>query len=155
MGLIRDYLFGRQIKFQDSKLGELTTKIKTENPSINYTWAGTIKLSGQRKETYFILEGNSTGPYKSQLGSVHRIIDSLDNIIVTIDKELKGRQNIKPRFMKEWTKDYHLGMVTPYDPYVKGIERKFELNFEPLDEDDLEYVNLVWDNDRLVEIRTL
>ena len=152
MGLISNFLFGREIKIQDNKIGVLTTKIKSDNPSINYTWTGEPKLAGQKKPTVFILEGNSLGPYKDQLKGVHRIVDTLDNIIYQIDKELKGRQKIKQRFMNDWTKDFYLAAITPYDPGVKGEGKQFEINFEPLDEDDTDYVGLLWNNDELKEI---
>jgi hypothetical protein len=152
MGLF-DFLFGRQVKFQDSIIGELTTKVKKDNPSINYTWTGSTKLTGQLKETFFILEGNNHGPYKDQLNSVHRIVDTLNDIIASVDREIKGMQNVKPRYMRDWTKEYHLAMVSPYDPNVKGVGKKFEVNFEPLDEKDLDYIGLIWDNGKLIEIK--
>ena len=44
-------------------------------------------------------------------------------------------------------------MVSPYDPNVKGVGKKFEVNFEPLDEKDLDYIGLIWDNGKLIEIK--
>jgi hypothetical protein len=152
MGLISEFIFGRQIKIQDDKLGELTAKVKSDNPSINYTWTGEHKLAGQIKPTVFILEGNNLGPYGEQLKAVHRIVDTLDNIIAQVDKELKGRPNIKQRFKGNWTKEFYLAAVTPYDPDVKGEGKQFEINFEPIKEDDTNYVGLLWNNDRLTEI---
>lgn len=63
MGLISEFFFGRLTKIQDKKIGELKTKIKSDNSSINYTWTGEHKLDGQAKPTVFILEGNNLGPY--------------------------------------------------------------------------------------------
>lgn len=152
MGLISDFLFGRQIKIQDNKIGELTTKVKGDNPSINCTWTGEHKLAGQKKPTAFILEGNNMGPYGDQLKGVHRIVDTLDSIIAQVDKELKGRLNIKQRFKDDWSKDFYLAAITPYDPDVKGEGKQFEINFEPIKENDTDYVRLLWDNGRLTEI---
>lgn len=152
MGLISEFLFGRQIKIQDNKIGELTAKVNGDNPSINYTWTGEHNLTGQRKPTVFILEGNNVGPYRDQLKGVHRIVDTLDNIIAQVDKELKGRLNIKQRFKGDWTKEFYLAAITPYDPDVKGEGKQFEINFEPIREDDTDYVGLLWNNDRLTEI---
>lgn len=152
MGLISEFLFGRKIKIQDSKIGELTTRIKGDNPSKNYTWTGEHQLIGQGKPTVFILEGNNSGPYGDQLNGVHRIVDSLDEIIAKVDKELKGQLNIKQRFKDDWAKDFYLAAITPYNPNVKGEGKQFEINFEPISENDTDYIGLLWNNDNLTEI---
>ena len=152
MGLISEFFFGRLTKIQDEKIGELKTKVKSDNPSINYTWTGEHKLDGQAKPTVFILEGNNIGPYGEQLKSVHRIVDTIGDIIARVDKELKERLNIKQRFKNDWTKEFYVAAIVPYDPDVKGVGIQFEINFEPIKEDDTDYVGLIWNNDRLTEI---
>jgi hypothetical protein len=151
MGL-GEFLFGRLIKINDDKLGELTTKVKSDNPSINYTWTGEHKLKGQRKPTVFILEGNSFGPHGDQLKSVYRIIDTLDDITTQVDKELKGRINTKPRYKGRWTNEFYLAAIVPYNRNVRGLGNQFEIQFEPIEVDDTDYVGLIWNNDRLTEI---
>ena len=152
MGLITEFFFGRLTKIQDEKIGKLTAKIKSDNPSLNYTWTGEYKLDGQAKPTVFILEGNDVGPYGEQLKSVHRIVDTLDGIISRVDKELKERLNIKQRFKYDWTKEFYVAAIVPCDPDVKGAGIQFEISLEPIKEDDTDYVGLIWNNDRLTEI---
>lgn len=152
MGIISEFFFGRPTKIQDEKIGELKTRIKSDNPSIKYTWTGEHNLDGQAKPTSFILEGNCSGPYGEQLRSVYRIVDTIDIILEQVDKELKEQPNIKQRFKSDWTKKFYLAAIVPFNPDVKGIGTQFEINFEPIDEDDTDYVGLIWDNDRLTEI---
>jgi hypothetical protein len=151
MGL-SEFLFGRLIKISDDKLGELTTRVKNNNPSINCTWTGEHKLNGQGKPTVFILEGNNIGPYADQLKSVYRIIDTLDDITAQVDKELKGRLNTKPRYKGRWTNEFYLAAIVPYNPNVKCLGNQFEIQFEPIEEDDTDYIGLIWNNGRLTEI---
>ena len=152
MGLISDFLFGRKISIQDSKIGELKTRVRGNNPSINYTWTGEYKLQGQKKPTIFILEGNNVEPYRSHLKGLHNIIDTLDNIVEQVDKELKGRPNVKQRFKENWVKDFYLAAITPYNPNTNEDGEQFELNFEPIIEDDTDYVGFLWNNGILAEV---
>ncbi len=152
MGLIKDILFGRKVTFYDDKIGELTARVKNENPSINYTWTCEFKLDGQKGETFFILEGNSTGPYNDQIKSVHQIVDSINEIISNVDKELKGRNDIKQIFKNDWINEFYLAAINPYNPDTLDIGRKFEINFEPVKKDNTDYIGLIWDNGSLTEI---
>ena len=149
---ILKFLFGLEVKIQDPIIGELTAIIRGDNPSINYTWTGEHKLEGQIKPTVFILEGNKDGPYREQLKSIHRIVDTLDNVIDQLDSNLKQQQKIKIQYKEEWMSDFYLAAIVPYNPDIKGVGQRFEINFEPVEEDRTDYISLIWDNDRLTEI---
>lgn len=152
MGLIKDIIFGRQINIHDSRIGELTTRVKNTHPSVNYIWTGSYKLSGQKKETIFLLNGNSAGPYREQLNSVYRIIDTLGSIITSLDLEISVRQNVNSKFKNEWTKDYYLASVSSYDHKDRDNNKKFEMSFEPLNENSEYFIDLFWENDKLTNI---
>ncbi len=149
MGL-KEFFFGKQIVFSDKLIGNLETRIKIDNPTINYTWVGETQLTGQKRKTVFILEGNSQGPYKNQLKSVQRIVQNIENITKEIDLELKAAKSVKLRFKHNWVKDFYLAAITPNDTR----ENKFEVNFEPIDENDSGYVLFLWANDRISEIES-
>ncbi|MTI29520.1 hypothetical protein [Xanthovirga aplysinae] len=147
MEIIKKILFGKKINFQDPKIGTLTTRIKSNNPSIEYTWTGEYLIDDQKKETVIILEGNLNGPHKAQLNSAYRIVDELDSIIERVDNELKeNASNYKK--IKNWKEEFYFAAVTPYDQR----ENKFELNFEPIDSNNNRYVSLIWSNGQINEV---
>jgi hypothetical protein len=145
MGFFSDILLGKQVTVLDKILGELKTRIKNENPSANYTWTSEHLISGQRKKTVFILEGNYLGPDKNQLKSVYRIIDNLQEIMKTVDQKIKGTDL---NFNREWSNEFHLAAITP----IARQDNRFEVTFEPLNEDSVEYVSFVWENEKITEI---
>ncbi len=150
MSFLKDMLFGKKVSFIDTKIGELTARVKNDNSSINYTWSGEYMLSGQKKPTVFILEGNAEGPYKQQLASVYRIVDTLDSIILWVDSQLKQKENFKPIF-KDWKDTFYLAAITPYNPDTIDIRNMFEITFEPVIEKEIHYLGLTWVNDRFSE----
>lgn len=145
MGFFGDILLGKQVTVLDKILGELKTRIKKENPSTNYTWTSENLISGQRKKTVFILEGNYLGPDKIQLKSVYRIIDNLQEIMKTVDRKIK-LTNLN--YYSEWSKEFYLAAITP----IAWQDNHFEVTFEPLNEDSVRYVSFVWGNDKITEI---
>jgi len=147
MGL-KKFFWGKQVVFTDKLIGILKTRVKNENPSINYTWIGENLLNGQKRKTVFILEGNSQEPYKNQLKSVYRIVQDLENITRQINFELKSSKYTNPRFKHDWLKDFYLAAITPND--VR--ENRFEVSIEPINENDTGYVSFLWANGRISEI---
>ena len=152
MGLISDFLFGRHITIENERIGRLKARVKGDNPSINCTWTSEHQLAGQARPTVFILEGNNKGPHKEQLDSIYKIIDTLNDIVVQVDKRLKTKSDIKERYRRDWTKEFFLSAIYAYDPFTKGIERQFEVNFEPITGEDTDYITMIWDKGRLTEI---
>lgn len=147
MGFFSDILLGKQVSVLDKILGELKTRIKNENPTVNYTWTSENLISGQPKKTVFILEGNCLGPDKNQLKSFYRIIDNLYEIIKTADQKIKVT-NLK--FNREWSSEFYLAAITP----IARQDNQFEVTFEPLNEDSVEYVSFTWENDKIFEIES-
>jgi hypothetical protein len=145
---IKDYLFGQIEVFNDDLVGKLTARIKNRNPSINYTWVGEHLLSGQKKPTVFIMEGNSAGPYKDQLISTQSIVKSFTEIEEDICSNLKSQEGIKPRFISNWTSDFFISAIVPNTQN----EGSFEIIYEPVDPDDLDCVSCVWKNGQLTKI---
>ena len=145
MGFFNDILFGKQVIVLDQILGELKTRIKNENPSDNYTWTSENWIDGQRKKTVFILEGNYLGPDKNHLKSIYRIIENLQEIMETVDQKIKGSDL---NFNREWNNEFYLAAITP----IARQDNQFEVTFEPLNEDSIEYVSFTWENDKITEI---
>ena len=145
MGFFSDILLGKQVTVLDKILGELKTRIKNENPSDSYTWTSENLIAGQGKVTVFILEGNYLGPDKNQLKSIYRILENIEEILKTVDMKIKGT-NLN--FNLEWRNEFHLAAITP----VAFQNNKFEVTFEPLNEESVEYVSFVWENDKITEI---
>lgn len=148
MGLIKDFLFGRKIKFHDNIIGELSTRVKSENPSNEYTWAGDHLLQNQACKTVFILEGNINGPYKLQLAAVYKIVNDLQHILTEVNDELKVKHPKKHLDLKDWTLEFYLAAITPNDVRTN----QFEVTFEPADKDDLRFVSFLWTNGRISEV---
>ena len=145
MGFFNDILFGKQVTVLDKILGELKTRIKNENPSANYTWTSENLITGQRKKTVFILEGNYHGPDKNQLKAVYRIIDNLQEIRKTVDQKIRGTDF---NFNRDWSNEFHLAAIIP----LSRQDNQFEVIFEPLNEGSVEYVSFVRENDKITEI---
>ena len=143
MGL-KEFLFGKKREIYDERIGKLTTRVKNENPSINYTWSSEHQLFGQAKPTVFIMEGNVNGPAKNQLNSIYNIIDTLDEIIEHIIQATKTTIKIKENF--------YLTAVLSSNYETKRNEKEFEINFEPINEDSKQYISLMWNNGNLTEI---
>jgi hypothetical protein len=144
-GFLSDFLLGKQVTVLDKVLGELKTRIKKKNPSVNYTWVSQNLIVGQGKKTVFILEGNYLGPDKNQLKSVYRILENLQEIVKTVDQKLKGTNWT---FKSEWSSEFYLASVTPF----ARQHNQFEVTFEPVNEESDEYVSFVWEKDRITEI---
>ena len=147
MEFIKKLLFGRPTYFEDFKIGKLKTRVKSENPSIEYTWVGEHLLPHQKEKTVFILEGNIYGPSKSQLESAHKILDELQSIVENIDAKLQSNSSNYSK-ISDWKENFFFTAVTPNNQRNNG----FELNFEPLDQDDTRYVGCMWTNGRITEI---
>ena len=152
MELIKRILFGRKIKINDNRIGELSSRIKSDNLSVEYTWYGEYKLIGQNKVTAFYLNGNCLGPYSEQLRSVHRVVDTLNDIFLKIDVELKKRQDVKDRFKIDWRNDFYLAAIYSDIQDSSLFSNRLELSFEALDDEDLNAIGLIWQNDKLIEI---
>lgn len=102
-------------------------------------------VSDQRKKTVIILDGNYIGPDKNQLKSVYRIIDNLQEIVKMVDQKIKGTDL---NYNRDWSSEFHLAAITP----VPRKDYQFEVTFEPLNEESVEYVSFVWENDKITEI---
>ncbi|MFN7117328.1 MAG: hypothetical protein ACK4TA_11050 [Saprospiraceae bacterium] len=146
---IKQFLFGKEVRFYDPILGELKTRVKKANTTVSYTWTGEYILPGQKKKTFFIVEGNYLAPDKVQLNSLYYIIENLDEIIAKVDTELKAKPSVKSRFKQQWSDAFYLAAILPY---AADGGNAFELSFEPLAEEDTDYVGLIWQNGILIDI---
>lgn len=145
MSFFSDIFLGKQVTVYDKILGEFKTRIKNENPSSNYIWTSENLVSDQRKKTVIILDGNYIGPDKNQLKSVYRIIDNLQEIVKMVDQKIKGTDL---NYNRDLSSEFLLAAITP----VPRKDNQFEVTFEPLNEESVEYVSFVWENDKITEI---
>jgi len=150
MGL-KDFLFGKEKIISDKKIGVLKARIKKTHPSINYVWASEVLLKGQKKETVIILEGNSSGPHINQLNSAYSIVDNLENLKEQIEHESKRNNSNSKKYYGDWIKDFYLAAITP----IEVRDNSFEVNFEPIDQNDKGYVLFTWKNNQIsgIEIK--
>jgi hypothetical protein len=147
MGL-KDFIFGKEILFTDTLIGELRTRAKKADPSINYTWTGKHLLKNQKKETAFVLEGNINGPYHDQLKSAQRIAANIDNIISQVDIELKKTKPASSVFAIDWFKYFYVAVIATFDM----AKNTFEVCLEPISGHDNGFVNFIWANDSVSQI---
>lgn len=143
-------LFGKSTKIQNEKIGELKTRIKQDNPSINYTWTSAKVVASQKKETYFIIEGNSDGPHKQQLNAVYSIVDNLENLVCDVMNKLPDKSANKHVLRGEWKEKLYLSAIYPTDIW----HPRFELTFEQLDEKGSSYISVMWENGNIIEIES-
>ncbi|WP_345167893.1 hypothetical protein [Nibribacter koreensis] len=141
-------LFGKSTKIQDEKIGELKTRIKRDNPSINYTWTSVKVVANQKKETCFIIEGNSVGPHKQQLNAVYSIVDNLENLVRDVMSKLPDKSVYKNVLRGEWKEELYLSAIYPTDIW----HPRFEITFEQLDEKASSYISVTWENGNITEV---
>jgi len=151
MGLIKDFLFGRKIKIQDAKIGELSARVRKEHPSVACTWSSSFKLLGQKQETTFIMEGNYLGPNKDQLKAVHKIVDTLDNVVADVAKELKNNTAIHLKLGSDWKNSFHLSAVMHYTVNKNELSNSFEVSLDPIKEEG-DCITWIWDDGKITEI---
>ncbi|MGD1846229.1 MAG: hypothetical protein ACFB10_12650, partial [Salibacteraceae bacterium] len=123
MEFIKQLLFGRKIYFNDPVLGKFSTRVKSDNPSINRTWYSAKRIGNYPEDTLFILEGNSRGPNKMELESVRKLMAELPQVMNQVDKDLSQKANYNK--FKDWKSSLYLSAVNPYE---KGFEVQFEAN---------------------------
>jgi hypothetical protein len=145
---IRDFLFGKVKTIDDSKLGLFKARIKNVNPSIGYVWVSEIRLSGQLRETIIILEGNSKGPFKKQLESAYKIIDSINDIATSILLKSNSLNLDETKMIEEWRKEFYLSAITPIDL----VENTFEVEFETTNSKDNRYILCTWKDNVISDI---
>lgn len=145
---IKDFLFGKEKTIADTKLGHLKARIRRTNPSVSYVWASEIRLSGQLQETVIILEGNSDGPFREQLDSAYKIVDSIKEMAARFHLESKSLNLDKTKFYGDWTKDFYLSAITPID--IR--ESSFEVEFESTNPNDNSYILFTWKDNVISEI---
>ncbi len=140
-------IFGKKIFVQDEILGTLSTRIKSKHPDKIYIWTSEHRLTNNKRETVFLFEGNTSGPTKSHLEIAYRIVKEIESIKDQADIELR-KDITKYEKLKNWKSDFYFSALTPFD-----ISRnEFEVNFEPIDDNDTRYVGLIWANGILREI---
>ena len=145
---IKDFLFGKEKTIADTKLGHLKARIRKTHPSVSCVWASEIRLSGQMQETVIILEGNSDGPFRAQLDSAYKIVDSIKEMATRIYLESKSLNFDKNKFYGDWTKDFYLSAITPID--IR--ECSFEVEFESTNPNDNSYILFTWKDNVISEI---
>ncbi len=137
---IKDLLFGKNVEISDPKLGLLKTKVKNTNPSIGYVWTGETQLAGQTQETVIIMEGNAEGPFKEQLEAIHMIVDSIGEIVKQVVSEALKESKYKAT-------DFYLSAIMP----VEIANNSFEVNFEPINDNNNSFISFVWQNHKISE----
>lgn len=147
MSIISNFLFGKKVFIEDSVIGTLEARIKSKNPSIKYTWLSEHLIPNQKAKTVFILEGNINGPSKQQLGSAYRIVTELESITDEIDSQLSKKDLIYAK-LSDWKKTFYFAALTSYEERAN----EYEINFEPIDEDDTRYIGCIWSNGRITEV---
>lgn len=144
---IKDFLFGREVVIPDQRIGSLTARIRSKAPNQSYSWTSEHHLPGQNGKTSFILEGDSRGPFQTQLRSIYQILDELPLIREKADRELKKNADLYEP-LKNWQDSFYLSSLLPLD-----VEKnEFELSFEPVNPTDTRYVLLEWRDGQLAEV---
>ena len=144
---LNDLIWGKKATVSNSRIGLLSSRVKSTDPSRSYTWTSNQLLPGQSLPTFFIVEGNYLGPFPHQLQSIYQILDMLPAIMENADRELRRNAHTYEN-LKDWKNTFYCAAITPLDVE----QREFELDFEPADESDTRYVLVSWKNGQLTEI---
>lgn len=144
---LKALVWGTQTTIHNERIGSLSTRIKTTDPSKSYSWTSGHLLLGEQHPTFFLLEGNYEGPYPSQLTSVYKILDTLSEIREKADRELKKDMLLLEKLW-DWKNTFYLASITPEDV----DKNEFELSFEPEDPSDTRCVMMIWTNGKLTDI---
>ncbi len=145
---LKDLFFGKKKEIHDSLIGILKTRIKNENLNINYVWYGENHIKSQKRQTVFILEGNSLGPFSSQLSQVHKIINEIDEIYKKTEIGISGSLIGKNELITNFRNNFYLASITPW----KVDEGSFEINFEPIMDDESGYISFIWKNSEISDL---
>lgn len=151
MSKIKDFLFGREYFYKDSKLGDFKTRTKSKDLNKNCTWTGDISICNQELNTVILIEGNFESPLKEHLETVHSIVDSYDVIVKKIEEEWKISERKNGPFDEKWLTKFYLSAIIPND-----VEYSiFEINFEPKDNKSTTNISIVWENSKMSDFNIL
>ncbi len=151
MGIIKDFLFGRKIVIQNSRIGNLTTRVRDSKPFKIYTWTSECIISHQPAPTVFLWEANIHGPNRRTLDNIYKIIDSLDDIISQIKKDIEFRPKDLPKYKQpDWINNFYLSYIGPSEP--ESLILKYEIIFESIHEENTDTISLYWENGKMSEI---
>lgn len=146
MGWLADFLFGKKRIILDSKLGEISARVRNHNNESEITWKATLSIVKQPEDTLFILEGDTNGPFKGQLDAAHSIIENYHELLATASK----KKAITSRGASE---NYELDGF--YFACLTTLEYKkntFEICFDPTDE-EIDYAySLKWEYGKITQI---
>lgn len=143
MSLIIDFLFGKKRIVKVPNIGDFESRIRKDNPSINYSWQFYGILDNQEKETSIIIHGNSKGPSISQKNALYELIDNIEDLI----KQIEPMVPKSPMF-SDWKNTFYIAAINT----CEEKENSLEISFEPKDEDKTNNFGFIWRNNVISEI---
>ena len=147
MGFIQDWIFGKEIKYNDNRIGELTARIRNKKKT-NCTWTGTYLIPGQKAETVIILEGDNKAPFPSQIKGIYALLDNIQDINRKLEEYWKSKPFVKQSYTADWLDKYYIEGIWPR----KIEENSFEITYEQYDKEQSSYISLIWKNKEISEV---
>lgn len=122
---IIDFLIGKKIFFEDPVLGQLYTRTRKNNPSIEKSWEAVDKKPPQLEFAFVAIEGNCNGPYPHQLVQVHHLLEHWNQTINAIDAKVKQQSGDLSKFSK-WQEELQLTAMYPEnDSFLLAFEKAY------------------------------
>ncbi|WP_243345505.1 hypothetical protein [Parabacteroides sp. FAFU027] len=147
MGFIQDWIFGKEITYNDNRIGELTARIRNKKKT-DCVWTGTYLIPGQKAETVIILEGDSNTPFSSQIKGIYALLDNIQDINHKVEEYWRNQPIVKQSFTADWMDRYYIEGISPWE-----IEdNSFEISYEPYDKNDSSYIALIWKDQEIREV---
>ena len=147
MAFIHDFLFGKEITYTDSKLGELKTRTRKFKANAQKVWMGELLIAGQKSKTVILLDGSAEKPSDRQINAMHKLIDSVTEIHRKAESVWRRNPEHTAVLDDDWLNHYYLAAINPLD----AEENSFELSYEPDEEKAIEGITLIWKNSRITE----
>ncbi len=144
MKKIVEYIFGKKLHIRDERIGSLSARIRSKDPSKEYTWSSETTILNQSRKTVFLLNGNHNGPFESQLRLAYRIIDEFDSIIKQTDIEIRKKTNE----FGNWKNELYLSAIMPNIHQTN----EFELVFDSTNSESTRNIGMIWADGTIKEI---
>jgi len=151
MSKIKDFLFGRECIYKDSKLGDFKTRTRSIHVNKNFTWTGDFSICNQELNSIIIIEGNLESPLKQHLQAIYSIVDSYELIVKKIEDEWKISERKHGTFDENWLTKFYLSSIIP----IEVEYNIFEISFEPKDNTLSTIISITWENSKMSDFAIL
>lgn len=148
MGIIQDWIFGKEITYRDNRLGELTARIRNKKKEKGYVWTGTCLIPEQKTETVILLEGDKNAPFSGQLTGIYALLDNVQNINRKLDEYWKTEPFVKQSYTADWLDKYYIEATI----CCEIEDNSFEISYDPYDKEDSSYISLIWKDNEISEV---